>query len=84
MSEDQDNKAPTSAEYYHRDSIEAIEAIKAWMPDGGYSFCIGNVIKYCSRAGYKTENPSHDLKKAIAYLKYAIDIKEEQIRNDDI
>ena len=83
MSEVKKSEAPTSAEYYHRDTIEAIEAIKAWLPDGGYSFCIGNVIKYCSRAGYKTESPVHDLKKAIAYLNYAIQIKEQEARNAD-
>ena len=83
MSEDNKDNKPTSAEYYHRDSIEAIEAIKAWLPDGGYSFCIGNVIKYCSRAGYKTESPIHDLKKAIAYLNYAIQIKEQEARDGD-
>jgi hypothetical protein len=71
-------------DYYHRDSIEAIEAIKAWLPDKGYGFCLGNVIKYASRAGYKTDDPRADLKKCIAYLKYAIEIIDEERRDDAV
>lgn len=64
--------------YYQSDKIEAIEVIKAWMPDGGYSFCIGNVIKYVCRAGRKTDDAIADLEKAVAYLNYAIEIKRAE------
>ena len=52
----------------------------AWYTDGGYptwdfirdmglSYEEGNVVKYLSRAGKKTEDPSEDLAKAAAYLR---------------
>lgn len=42
---------------------EAIKVIEAW----GLDFCLGNTVKYISRAG-KKENTVQDLKKAIWYL----------------
>lgn len=42
---------------------EAIKVIEAW----GLSFCLGNVVKYISRAG-KKGNRLEDLKKAAWYL----------------
>lgn len=44
---------------------EAIKVIEAW----GLGFCLGNVVKYISRAGKKpTEATLKDLKKASWYL----------------
>jgi hypothetical protein len=44
---------------------EAIKVIEAW----GLGFCLGNTIKYISRAGKKNNNPSlQDLEKAAWYL----------------
>lgn len=43
---------------------EAIKVIEAW----GLGFSLGNVIKYISRAGIKTESPIEDLEKALWYL----------------
>lgn len=51
---------------------EAIKVIEAWELD----FCLGNVVKYISRAG-KKNNEVEDLKKALWYLNRRI----EQISN---
>ncbi len=42
---------------------EAIKVVEAW----GLNFCLGNVVKYISRAG-KKGNALEDLKKARWYL----------------
>lgn len=49
---------------------EAIKVIEAW----GLCFCLGNVVKYISRAGKKTHGANflQDLKKARWYLDRAI------------
>jgi hypothetical protein len=52
------------AHYGGKDNVyEAIKVIEAWELD----FCLGNVIKYISRAGRKN-NEVEDLKKALWYL----------------
>ena len=43
---------------------EAIKVIEAWE----LNFCLGNAVKYISRAGKKTASKSEDLKKAIWYI----------------
>ena len=43
---------------------EAIKVIEAW----DLGFCLGNVVKYISRAGKKHEDVLEDLKKARWYL----------------
>lgn len=43
---------------------EAIKVIEAWE----LNFHLGNVVKYISRAGKKSENSIEDLKKAEWYL----------------
>lgn len=46
-------------------TYEAIKVIEAW----GLDFCLGNVVKYISRAGKKDPNKElEDLKKAVWYL----------------
>ncbi len=45
------------------------------------NFCLGNVIKYCWRAGKKGER-LEDLKKALWYLKREIKRKEACGRNE--
>ena len=62
-----------SPNYYnkHPSGIECIEIVKH------YDFCIGNVIKYCWRAGLKgetNEKEIEDLKKARKYLDYKIEM----------
>jgi len=52
-------------------SYEAIKVIEAWDLD----FCLGNVVKYISRAG-KKNNTIEDLKKAKFYLERKINQME--------
>ena len=55
---------------------EAIKVIDAWNLD----FCLGNVVKYISRAGKKGNNSKEqDLNKALWYLEHEIEsMKGEQ------
>jgi hypothetical protein len=46
-------------------TYEAIKVIEAW----GLDFCLGNVVKYISRAGKKDPSKElEDLKKSVWYL----------------
>ena len=61
------------------DPYETIKVIDAWGLDK--SFCLGNVIKYISRAGKKDGNSLlQDLMKAQFYLNYEV---EKQRKYDD-
>jgi hypothetical protein len=53
-------------QHYRADTgHEAIDVIEAW----GLGFCLGNTIKYISRAGRKDrEKEIQDLEKALWYL----------------
>lgn len=54
---------------------EAIKVIEAW----DLGFCLGNVIKYISRAGKKADNSTiQDLEKAAWYLNRRI----KELNND--
>lgn len=62
--------------YYHSKSgIEAIDYIEAF----NLNFNLGNVIKYVTRAGKKTDNALEDLQKAHWYLNREI----ERIKNNE-
>jgi hypothetical protein len=54
---------------------EAIKVIEAW----GLGFCLGNTVKYISRAG-KKDDVLQDLRKAAWYLAREIDNMERQNR----
>ena len=55
---------------------EAIKVIDAWNLD----FCLGNVVKYISRAGKKGNNSAEqDLKKALWYLEHEIESMKGEI-----
>jgi iron-sulfur cluster repair protein YtfE (RIC family) len=56
---------------------EAIKVIEAWELD----FCLGNTVKYISRAG-KKDNIVQDLKKAKWYLERKIDQLETSNSNE--
>jgi hypothetical protein len=67
------NKKPDAVnhpEHYGRSdsTYEAIKVIDAWKLD----FCLGNVVKYISRAG-KKGSKLEDLKKAQWYLNHEIE-----------
>ena len=50
---------------------EAIKIIEAW----GLDFHLGNVVKYISRAGKKSENVLEDMQKAKWYLDRWLEIR---------
>lgn len=50
-------------------TYETIKVIDAW----GLDFCLGNAVKYISRAGKKDKDKKdEDLKKAIWYLQHEL------------
>lgn len=57
--------------YGGKDNVyEAIKVIDAWQ----LGFCLGNTVKYISRAGKKDkEKELEDLKKALWYLQHHIE-----------
>lgn len=60
-----------SPPHYTDGGIEAIDYIAAKLgPDGFRSYCVGNALKYISRAG-KKGSTKEDLSKAIWYLRRA-------------
>jgi hypothetical protein len=68
-------------QHYHPGTYEAIKVINAW----GLGFCLGNVVKYLSRAGRKTGSSAlEDLKKAQWYLNSAIQDLEGREMPDEL
>ena len=70
--------------HYNFGNIETIEIIndQGWIE----GFCLGNAIKYITRAGKKDPSTKiEDLEKAIWYLSYYIEIFKEinLISNED-
>ena len=57
-----------SPAHYTSGGIETIDFIEAKELD----YCLGNCVKYISRAGKKSEKKLEDLNKAMWYLKRAI------------
>lgn len=56
-------------------NYEAIKVIEAW----GLGFCLGNTVKYISRAGKKNpEKELEDLKKSLWYLQHEITRRENE------
>jgi hypothetical protein len=53
---------------------EAIKVVEAW----NLGFCLGNTVKYISRAGKKTPDALEDLKKALWYLNREISNLEKE------
>lgn len=60
------------------ETIEIIEAITGGYDDGYIAYCIGNALKYVSRAPFKHETPLEDLRKAATYIEFAIKAVEAQ------
>ncbi len=64
--------------HYKVGGIESIDVIRAKLPpEAYYGFCMGNVMKYTQRAGHKGERLD-DLKKALDYLRWAIECEEQK------
>lgn len=67
--------------HYDYGTYEAIKVIEAW----GLGFCLGNVVKYISRAGRKVgADELEDLKKAQWYLNREIEKRENAIIGFDL
>lgn len=61
--------------HYNTGQYEAIDVIEDWE----LGFCLGNVVKYISRAGKKDENTElKDLKKALWYLERHVNNLEKK------
>jgi hypothetical protein len=54
------------------ETIEIIEEITQGYDDGYVSYCVGNAVKYLSRAPFKHESPHEDIHKASKYLEFAL------------
>lgn len=64
-------------QHYTDKQIEVIDYIKDTLsPQQFEGFCLGNALKYISRAGKKGDK-KQDLKKAVWYLKKAIQEEEQ-------
>ena len=55
------------------ETIEVIEHIVAGYDDPFVSHCVGTATKYLDRAPYKHADPLEDLRKARAYIDFAIE-----------
>ena len=64
--------------YYSHGKIECID----YIIDKGFDFCLGNVIKYVTRAGLKGD-ALEDLKKARQYLDFEIERLERLERGSN-
>lgn len=71
---EQEQEDAVNPSHYKVGGIETIDYIEAKLGyDGAYAYCIGNVMKYVSRAGKKDiADQAEDLKKAKWYLERAI------------
>ena len=54
------------------ETIEMIEEITKGYADGYQAYCVGNAIKYLSRAPFKHGSPLEDMRKAAKYIEFAI------------
>lgn len=86
MSEDPTEYTPTAvnhpAHYGGKlNQYEAIKVIEAWE----LGFCLGNTVKYISRAGKKDPDKTlEDLQKAAWYLNHEIQRREENAARQTI
>lgn len=68
--------------HYTTGGIEVIEYIRAKItPEQFVGYCLGNTLKYVSRAGHKGD-ALQDYRKARVYLDWAIELLEEEDKND--
>ena len=80
----QTNNPVNHPSHYTSGKIEVID----FITDQNLDFCLGNVIKYISRAGKKEENGKtrlqkgiEDLEKAQFYLQYEINLLKNLTKN---
>lgn len=71
---EQTNDPVNHPNHYTQGGIETINfIIKSLGKEGAADYCLGNVIKYVSRAKFK-ENELQDIKKAQWYLNKAVEL----------
>lgn len=71
--------------HYTAGEIEVIDIIAQTVSgydDPFVAHCVGTATKYLNRAPYKHDDPTEDLKKAKAYLEFAIKHLEEKAEED--
>lgn len=71
----QQNDAVNHPSHYTQgrfETIEVIEEIAGGYDNGYVAYCVGNAIKYLSRAPHKHATPVEDLRKAATYIDFAI------------
>ncbi len=78
--EEAEPDAVSHPSHYTAGEIEVIDIIAQTV--SGYSdpfvaHCVGTATKYLNRAPYKHDTPTEDLRKAVAYLNFAIKHLEE-------
>ena len=75
----EEKEAVNHPSHYGGDTLyETIKVLEAWLtPEQFKGFCMGNTIKYLSRAG-KKDKEIQELKKAKFYLDYEIKTMEEE------
>ena len=83
---DENNSIPNDAvnhpSHYNTGNIEVIEYIRDKLtPEQYVGYCMGNVLKYCSRWQHK--DGLQDLEKAHVYLGWAIDKLKSEISNGE-
>lgn len=59
--------------HYTYGSIECID----YITDKGLNFCLGNAVKYITRAGHKND-AIEDLKKAAWYINHEIELRQKE------
>lgn len=57
---------------YYNQGIEAID----YIDSHNFDFCLGNAVKYITRAGHKTDDATEDLEKAIWYLQHKLSLMQ--------
>lgn len=70
-----DQDAVNSPNHYTQgrfETIEVIEEITQGYSDGYVAYCVGNALKYLSRAPFKHGEPTEDIGKAAKYLEFAL------------
>lgn len=55
------------------ETIEIIEEITQGYSDGYVAYCVGNALKYLARAPHKHATAEEDLRKAVAYINFALE-----------
>lgn len=66
--------------HYNQGGVETIEIIKQitnGYKNGFDAYCVGNSIKYLSRAPFKHDSVEEDINKARKYLEFLIEAKKE-------